>query len=248
MKNAMRAMSVLLLAVVLFCAAGPAPAQDKKLLVAGDEEKKGSHLLEITDVVFRTVGYDPKFVLMPWVRALSGAISGQYDVLLGAYYNEERAKHLLYSKPIGSSEVVLLKLKSRDITFKTVEDLKPYKIGHIRGSRVSDAFDAAEKEYLQVEYATDSLPNIKKLLAGRLDLVVEKKARLQFLLNTVFKDYAYLVDYVQPSFDTNYYHICVSKKNPHAEQIIADFNRGLQMIRDDGTFRKILDKHGITEE
>ncbi len=86
----------------------------------------------------------------------------------------ERVRNLLYSKSIGSSEVVLLKLKSREITFNTIEDLKPYKIGSIRSSRVSDAFDASENE-LQIVYATDTLPHIKKLLAGRLDLVVEKK-------------------------------------------------------------------------
>ncbi len=248
MRKFYEIITVALLVVVVLGAFNGVCAQDNKLLIAGDEEKKGSYLLEITDAAFKRAGYEPGYALMPWVRALSGTISGQYDVLLGAYYTEERARSLLYSKPIGSSEVVLLKLKKRDISYEKIEDLKPYKIGSIRSSKVSKEFDAAEETYLQMEYATDSEPNIKKLLAGRLDLVVEKKARLQYLLDTVFKDYAYLVDYVQPPLERNYYHICVSKKHARAGKLIEDFNRGLQMIKDDGTFAAILREHGIMEE
>jgi polar amino acid transport system substrate-binding protein len=38
-------------------------------------------------------------------------------------------------------------------------------------------------------------------------------------------------------------HMGVSRARPDASKIVADFNRALVAMNDDGTYRKILDKH-----
>lgn len=223
-------------------------AQQKPILIAGDEEKEGGYLVEITQAAFQRVGYAPEFIFVPWARALQLSIEGDYTVLLAAYYTEERAEKLAYTEPIGSTRVFLLKRKDRNIAYKTVEDLKPYRIGHIRGSKVNKAFDEAEKTFLTTEYVARTEQNIKKLLADRIDLVVEKEERLMQLLNTEFKEDADRVEFLYPPLQVNNFYNCVSRKLPGYQQIVDDFNRGVQMIREDGTLRTILKKYGIASE
>ncbi len=235
--------------VSLFAQKGSAAiTTNKSILVAGDEEKKGGYLVEVAQEAFQQVGYSPEFIFVPWARALVQSIKGAYTVLLAAYYTKERAEELLYSDPIGTTRVFLFKRKVDKITYKTMEDLKPYRIGHIRGSKVSPEFDKVEKTFLTIEYAKSTEQNIKKLLAHRLDLVVEKEERLKELLNTEFKGEVDKLEFLYPPLQVNTYHNCVSKKLPEGQQIIADFNRGLKKIRVNGTYNAILKKYGIVPE
>ncbi|ABC30264.1 ABC-type amino acid transport/signal transduction systems, periplasmic component/domain [Hahella chejuensis KCTC 2396] len=237
-------MGVLALIVSVMLSSRPVFAEKKALVVAGDEEKKGGYLVEITQAAFSRVGYATDFRFVPWSRALTKSIAGEYDVLLAAYYTHERAEKLLYSKPIGVAEVMLLQRKGSDITYRKLEDLKPYRIGHISNSKVSPEFDKAEAEYLNIEYAFDAETNIRKLLAGRLDLMVEKKQRIVQLVNTEFASEAHKLAFVNPPLHINYFHNCVTKINPDHQKIIHDFNLGLDIIRKDGTEARILKKHG----
>ncbi|WLQ13297.1 hypothetical protein O5O45_26595 [Hahella aquimaris] len=121
--------------------------------------------------------------------------------------------------------------------------MKPYRIGHISKSKVSPEFDKAESSYLNIEYAFGAETNIRKLLAGRLDLVVEKKQRIVQLVNTVLALEAYRLELLSPSLFINHFHNCVSKRNPKHQEIIDDFNLGLELIRQDGTEVRILTEH-----
>ncbi|WP_419787197.1 substrate-binding periplasmic protein [Pseudodesulfovibrio sp.] len=219
-------------------------AQENQIVIAGDMEKEGGYLAEITDTAFRRAGYDPEFVFVPWARALLGTIETEYDVLLAAYRTEEREEVLLYSNPIGTTDVILLKLKTRNIHFSSIEDLRPHRIGHIKGSKVNKEFDEAEKKYLKIDYVKDAKYNLKKLLAGRIDLAVEKKERVEQLLKTSFRDYADHFEFITPPLQKNFFYNCISKRHEHSYQIIADFNRGLRMIQEDGTLDGILERHG----
>ncbi len=223
-------------------------AQQKHILIAGDEEKEGGYLVEITREAFQRVGYTPEFRFVPWARALTLAIDGTYTALLAAYYTEERAEKLAYSEPIGATRVFLLKRKDDTITYTTMDDLKPYRIGHIRGSKVGEEFDEAENTFLTMEYVSDTEQSIRMLLLGRIDLVVEKEERLIQLLNTVFQEDAEKVEFIYPPLRVNHFHNCVSKTLPGYQQLVDDFNRGLQMIQEDGTLSTILKKHGIASE
>ncbi|MBN2059348.1 MAG: transporter substrate-binding domain-containing protein [Deltaproteobacteria bacterium] len=204
--------------------------------------------MEITEEAFKRVGYAPEFKFLPWIRALDLSLEGKYDVLLGAYYTQERAEKMTYSEPIGKTEKMLLKLKEKDIRYKTLEELKPYRIGYIRGAQVSREFEEAEKAYLNVEYVVDTEMNIRKLLSGRIDLVVEKKERIIYLLDTVFKKDRHKVEFIYPPLAINYFYNCVSKILPNHREIVDDFNRGLKILREDGTEEKILKKYGIYSE
>lgn len=218
----------------------------KHILIAGDEEKRGSYLVEITREAFLKAGYSTEFIFVPWARALLNSIEGKYDVLLAAYYTQERAEKLLYSESIGVTKIFFLKQKKVNISYATMDDLKPYRIGHILGSKVNKEFDEAEESFLKIEYVSNTKQNIRKLLTGRLDLVVEKEERLKQLLASEFKNEAENLEFLYPPLQVNKFYNCVSKKRPGYQKIVEDFNHGLELINEDGTLSLIHKKYGIT--
>ncbi len=231
--------------LLCLCLAAPTLADGRIIKIAADEEKRGGHLAEITEAAFKRVGYEPQFDFVPWARALKGTVAGSYQVLLAAYYNEERARTMLYSEPIGTVEVYFWALKDKHLHYETLSDMKPYLIGFIRGSTVSPEFDAALNTTLQVNYTSSAELNLKNLLTGRIDAFVEKKQQVDYLLQTTFAKDASRVETVGAPLKVGKFHNTVSKAIPNAQQILDDFHKGLKLIRQDGTEKAILTKHGM---
>lgn len=231
--------------VLLSLAMFPACAHGETVSIVADEEKRGGYLVEITRAAFSKAGYDTEFQFVPWARALAGAISGRYDVLMAAYYSEERARKLAYSESIGSVEVYFWKKKERDISYKTLADMTPYVIGVIRSSTVSAEFDQAMPT-LKIDEVSSAEANIRKLLLGRIDVFVEKKQRVDFLLKTAFSEQQGNIVTLGEPLKVGQFFNAFSMAHPRYGKLLHDFNRGLKMIKEDGTEEGILKKHEIS--
>ena len=215
-------------------------SSEKKVKFLTDPEKIGGYLIEITKAAYEKVGYSVEIEYVPWARALSLVMEGKSEAILGAYFNEERAKKLYYSDVLATSELVFFKLKTSNINYKEISDLKKYKIGVIRDAIFTKEFD--EADYLSKDESSDYLTNIKKLFAERVDLVLEKKSVVLSTLKTNFpKDYD-KIDYITPALTTIYFYNCFSKSTEGSIEKVKDFNKGLELIKADGTYKKILGK------
>jgi len=86
--------------------------------------------------------------------------------------------------------------------------------------------------------------NLRKLLRRRVDLVASDKLNFQYLLNQYYPQQRAEIITLQPSIKSYGIYNTISKKIAY-RQIISDFNRGLQLLKDDGSYQKILQKHQI---
>lgn len=205
----------------------------------------GGPVAEITKEAFRQVGYDVAIVFLPWKRALFMAKEGYYDGLLGAYYSEERSHHFSYTNKLTEAEVVLVSQKGKHITYKSLDDLKPYLIGVLRGGTVTQEFDTAT--YLTKVELTDHEQAIQMLIANRVDLVVLGKYHLLQYLKSTYSDWPDLIEIVNPPLKVNSLFNAISKQNPDHKSIVSDFDRGLKEIRVNGMFERIMTKHSTSE-
>lgn len=197
----------------------------------------------IVTEAFGRVGYRVKYTFLPWARLLKQVEAGKFDAGCAAYYSEERARIFAFSAPYAQGPVVFYKRKDRDITFRTLADLKPYRIGVARGYVNNAEFDAAD--YLRKEVANDNDLNLKKLLAERVDLVAIDKFVAQHLLQTSMPEGGELLEPLDPPLAENPIHLIFSRKRDGYERRIRDFNRGLEAIIEDGTVRRILQQYGF---
>lgn len=226
-------------------------AQGKKIILAtdpwppyyGPNMKNGGYFTEIAKASFKKIGYECDVKFIPWKRAFDVSKAGGYDGLLGAFYKEGRTEYFKYSDPISETSIVFFSKKGRKITFKEMKDLSQYKIGVITGYNYSKAFDTAA--YLHKEGVPNLKLNIKKLMAGRIDIFIESREVALWTLREEIPNYADLVEIVNPPLKINKLYIPISKKIKNHEQIVAAFNTGLKLIKEDGTFDKIKKFHGF---
>jgi polar amino acid transport system substrate-binding protein len=220
---------------------GFAGAQTKTVTFVTDKEKEGGYLCAITTAALNRAGYEVNIKFQPWARALKDVMDGTSQALLGCFYSDSRAKEMQYTKSIASSDIVFYKRKDSKATFTKMVDLRPFTIGTINCAVYTPEFDTAS--FIKKEPVATPVQNIKKLLAGRIDLFIENRAVVQRLLANEFSAESSKIVAIDPPLVTNKFYNAFSKKRLGYEQIVADFNKGLAQIRDDGTLRKILDQN-----
>lgn len=216
-------------------------AQNNTIVFLTDEHKEGGYLEAITTAALQRVGYKTEIHYVPWARALKTVMEGQSEALMSAYYTEERAEKMMYTDSIGQTEIVFFARKGADITYATLEDLKPYRIGMIRGAAISAEFDASD--YLQKEEVSSPDLNIKKLLNDRIDLFVEQRQVVLNYLRNQFPEHLDAIVALEPPLSVSKYYNAFSKAYPNYEEKVQDFNRGMEMIRSDGTYQDIMRKY-----
>ncbi len=197
--------------------------------------------VQVSKAVFKRVGYNVKIRPVPWERAMREAKSGQVDGIIGVWYSEERSQFFEYTKPIYKHRVFFFKRKDQDINYTTLKDLQGYTIGVVRGWTYSEEFDQAT--FLQKDVVKDRRSNLLKLIHGRIDLTPDVEHDVHLRLHANFPEHADDIETVGKPLVVHLLYTIVSKANPNHKNIVEDFNRGLKMIKNDGTYNKILDAY-----
>jgi len=235
--------------LVFFCCSNAMSGETIKLAslewepYIGPKMPDGGYVAEIMNEAFKKNGKTAQIDYLPWARAVKMAKDGDYAGYMPEYYSEDLKKDFILSAPFPGGPLGFFKKKTSKITFKTLEDLKPYSIGVVRGYVNTAEFDAAT--YLKKDEAKDDLTNFKKLIVGRIELIVCDKYVGEHLLKTELKESAGEVEFVEPALENKDLYLCISKALPNGQKIIDEFNSAIKQMTDDGTMKKILEKHGI---
>ncbi len=248
--------SLLMIMTFLFISffAGLSFAQETIRLTSNNWEPYASEKLpdfgftsELIASAFEMAGYPTEFRFYPWKRAMRLTMNGKCDALYSAYYSEDRAATYAISEPYIHSNVYLATRKGRYIRFKSLVDLSEYRIGVVLGYTNSPEFDRAD--YLQKDKAMNDLQNLKKLMADRVDLIViDRYVAIHHL-----KTSPYLIEnagdirFLEPPLHSSPVHVMFSKAVPGHEKRLIDFNRGLKLMKEEGKYDRIMQKHGYMD-
>lgn len=210
----------------------------------GSELKNNGVITVIVKTAFERVGHNASIKFVPWQRSMKLVEYGQYDLLMGGYYTEERSRKYLYSDPFFEIKVGLVALKSLDIKdYSTLQDLKPYTIGISRGWANNIEFDAAE--YLKKEPATNQILNVRKLFKHRIDMISISFEAFRYEVAAMAEHSIDDVTFIQPPLNISNLHLLAPLSTPSRALIISDFNQGLAEIKQDGTYEQILKEYGF---
>lgn len=108
---------------------------------------------------------------LPWNRCLRLVQAGEVDYAFGAYFSEERAKTLAYSKPYKTLTPQIFFAARHPITIQTVADLKRYKGCGMHGASYAH-YGLGENDLERGVATVTSL--VAKLKAGRCDYFPEE--------------------------------------------------------------------------
>lgn len=242
----MKTLSSCLLALML---AFPAAAETLTVaadpwppFVNEDHEEGGVALAIIREALSRS-GYDVELRIMPWARAEDGVRSGDYDILPGTWYTEERAKELRYSEPYVTNEVKFIKRADDGFEYSGMDSLTGKTVGIIRDYGYGEKFYSAGN--FNREAAGDLMTNIRKLVNGRVDLAIEDELVARFLINQEDPSLIKQIEFVDPPYSANDLHLTSGRANPKSEAIVKAFNEGLAAMQEDGTFDAIMSENNL---
>ena len=198
---------------------------------------------EIIREAFKQNGYEAQIKFLPWKRALEMTRRGEVDALYTAWYREERRQWFAFSDPLPiANEIGFFKRIDSSISYRTILDLRPFKIGIVRGYSNPPEFDRAG---LITEAVTEDRLNIKKLAAGRIDLVLIDKIIGLHIIKTEVPESAQMLEWLHPPLKIEEQYLIFSKKVQGFEQKRTDFNQGLRQIIAEGTVDAIIARHGF---
>lgn len=245
------------LALLLFtCITGNATAQDRVVRVAGDPyppwsigeagaRPEGGIAFEITRELFERMGLETTEFVYPFKRGLQRIKDGEEDVILMVLKNDERDKFMLFTPPVRNVRFVIFYPATRaGFDWNSWQDLKPYRIGTVSGySMGEDWGKAIEKHGLQVEEVKTNIFNMKKMLAGRIDLFVTDFEVMQRIVEDN-PEYREKFRWHEKPVYESINNLGISKKSFLVPRM-AEIDETMREMQRDGTFQSIFCKYGI---
>lgn len=198
---------------------------------------------EIVTEAFKREGYTVQIDYYPWVRAVRMSDDGVVDGYFPEYYAQSREEFALFSEPFKGGPVGFFKLKSNNISWKSLDDLRPYSIGTVRDYVNEEKFDATD--FLKKDEVNDDETNFRKLFGKRIDLVVADRFVGEYLVRNKMPNNLPELEFLEPPLIEHSLFVCISKKAADADAKLKAFNNGLASMKKDGTYDKILIKHNI---
>jgi len=240
----------LLMMVLAFALLPALPAQARKLLLAATEYppyyseslERGGPVAELTVTALRNAGYEVDVRFMPWARALRLGEQGKVDGLIGVWHSPERERSFFYSEPVVSNRIVLCRRGTAGPDhFTNWEAIRPFMVGVVRGYANPEGLAAAG---VRTEAVTDDLQNLRKLMAGHIDLVLIDSRVEQTLAKRNLGPAAALIDCLQPPVQEHPQYLVVSRSTEGGEAIVAAFNEQMQRLRRSGELKGMAGRWG----
>ncbi len=215
----------------------------------GEQLKHDGMITQIIQEAYARVGYQIGIRYYSVAKATKMTEAGDVDGLAIVRMRGERKKWVLYSDPMPATEMVFYKRKNMEIPFygKDYLTLKSYLFGTGTGYANLEGLDFVLRGQTHVFAFKDDLQALRRLEAGRIDLVIIDKFVAQFVLSTQMPKSVDALDSISPSLSTEPNYLGISRKAPHAQKKLDDFNRGLAMLTREGRIHAILAEHGLEE-
>jgi len=214
-----------------------------------DSDKPG-YMIEIAQMIMAEHGHTVEYRIMPWKRSVQQVRDGSFDCVVGAY-KEDAPDFLFPDDAWGSIASSFYVKKGSDWLYKGMESIKSVKVGVIGGYAYSDTFDeyileSKGSSMVQVINANNALEqNIKKMLKGRIDVVLESHLVMEAKLKTMglSNEVAFAGELVAAED----MYIACSPARSTSKEYTKYFSEGIRKLRSSGKLKQILDKYGLKD-
>ncbi|WP_375748461.1 substrate-binding periplasmic protein [Vibrio sp. HN007] len=203
----------------------------------------GGFAAHVVTEAFSAVGMDVEYRFLPWARAGEYAKrgrdthGGEWHGSVGWAYTEERSKYYEFSDALGQSEQVLFFLKSRPVYWKELSDLKGKTIGVTLVNPYSRLSKAAKNGLIYLDTGGGYEVLLTKLLYRQIDAIsMTKEVGLHYLENNYSEEEKSRIDYSPVPLSSRDFYVVFSKEIKKNKMLREKFNRGLSIIKRNGTY------------
>ncbi len=243
-----------IMACVCLLAPSTLLAADKIILTNGEwapylgkELKNGGPTSQVVTETFKLAGIEVEYKWYgdSWKRAYHDALAGKKaQGTLVWSKKPEREKEMYYSESllIPGQKTVFFHLKDKPFEWQTLQDLKGLKVAGRLGYAYGEEIESAvAKGLFKLERADKDLINTKKLLAGRVDLILMiKEVGEEFLKKELTPEQAAKITFHPKPARISGYHLLLTKTLPGNVALMEKFDEGFKKLVANGTFDKIM--------
>jgi len=199
--------------------------------------------IQILNAMYKKMGMGkPKVNLTSWSRGYSLSLKQKNGVIFSTTRTKGREKTFKWVGPICKTSVEIIGRKDKNIKIKNIKDLNKYRIGTVLKD-IGEQYlleNGVKKENLYPVSGTDAIElSFKKLEKNRIDLF----------------SYEYIVarfEAKEKGFDFNNYEklytlidgaVYFAFNKQTDDKIIQKWQKALDEIKADGTYKKIMEKY-----
>lgn len=187
---------------------------------------------EIIEALVRRAGGVPEIEPQPWVRVQDMLERGEVDAAFQFVGRADRFEKYFMVGPFRAGQTVFATRPDHRIQWKTLADLRGYRIGTIRGYTYGAAFDN-DASLARETAAGDYSQLVRMLAAQRVDVIIGDREALSYFARREMLR----LDIISPPLAEVPRYIAVPKTKPdRAERLTG----ALASLRRDGTLMAIL--------
>lgn len=132
--------------------------------------------------------------------------------------------------------------KDKPVQWTKLSDLAPYRMSATLGFTYTEDFiQAVTEQTLQVIMVPNDIQSIKMLMSKRVDIFATDEMSGFYMAATLSVDPRKL-RVIEPELNKTNGYLMASKLKPDSAELMEKFNRGLQLIKANGTYHKILNR------
>lgn len=199
-------------------------------------------LANLIKQVFKKIDIEVEYKFYPWRRCEEMVRNGQAFGTFPYRVTETRKKNYEFSESLISSRGLFFYLKNnfeKGFEWDKYEELLEYNISGVMGYWYEELFSQYN---LKVDYSATEEIALRKLHAGRLDILAGDELVIWNLIKEIFPDNIYMFETANKPLNDDDLHIIISRDNLKSKLILEKFNEALKEMKDTGEYEKIMNK------
>jgi polar amino acid transport system substrate-binding protein len=212
----------------------------------GDPVHPG-YMVEVARRAFALSGLTVTYRGMSWTRAMSDTLEGRLDGIVGTLASRAAALDLP-QEGFGRNYYAFAVRDDDPWTLAGLDSLEERTIGAVQGYSYSPALDpwmATHRDQIQALGGESALDrNLRKLVAGRIDTVIEDEIVLLYRLKT-WPDANRIR--VAGRIESGALYIAFSRRNGRGKDLARLFDSGVRTLRATGELDRILAWYGLRD-
>lgn len=214
--------------------------------------KRPGYAVELLREIFSPFDNQVEYRISPWPRALDDANQGRIAAVIAANKKEVLEHQLVIGKePIGMARGCVFVPATNLFQYRSMRDLDRLRhVGVVGGTVYTNDFGEwlakpSNKSKIHAVFGDDVTERrAKMMMMGRLDGIFEDHVEMMYVLNQNGLQGQIVSAGCQkasPLF------IAFSPRYPHARELAASLDAGLQKMRKTGALKRHLDHYGLTD-
>lgn len=193
--------------------------------------------VDLVKAVMADAGIEYEMKIQPWARAYGLALNTAGHCVFSTVHTPERDLLFEWVEPLFSTEQYLVRKIGSDVNPANLDDAKRYLVG----TQLGDYTEALLKQggFTRVDLTSEIDLSIKKLIAGRIDLMPMAASMVADLQKKAVP--------IEPAviFTTSTDSLACNKKTP--PEMLARMRASLKKLTEDGTRAGIFQRYKFIE-